>query len=163
PSGRARARRRREEGDARGDPRPGRPGNGPCTARGAAAGRRAARRPRRGLARGRPGTRSREPVAPAARPRPRPRARAPCARRERVERRPERGEKQAKSGDPKLRAEVEELRKVLAHVDAGAPLSDYPGELPAELEPLTTLPLLAVENGPGGIDLALEAELAELS
>jgi ribosome-binding ATPase len=52
---------------------------------------------------------------------------------------------------------------VLAHVDAGAPLSDYPGELPGELEPLTTLPLLAVENGAGGIDLALEAELAELS
>ena len=36
------------------------------------------------------------------------------------------------------------------------------GELPAELEPLTTKPLIAVENGPGGIDLALEAELAEL-
>ena len=38
-----------------------------------------------------------------------------------------------------------------------------PGELPAELEPLTTKPLLAVENGPGGIDLELEAELAEMS
>ena len=37
-----------------------------------------------------------------------------------------------------------------------------PGELPPELEPLTTKPLIAVENGPGGIDLALEAELAEL-
>jgi ribosome-binding ATPase YchF (GTP1/OBG family) len=85
------------------------------------------------------------------------------ADRDHVERRLERVEKQAKSGDPKLRAEVEELRKVLAHVDAGAPLSDYPAELPGELEPLTTLPLLAVENGPGGIDLALEAELAELS
>ena len=33
----------------------------------------------------------------------------------------------------------------------------------AELEPLTTKPLLAVENGPGGIDLQLEAELAEMS
>jgi ribosome-binding ATPase len=85
------------------------------------------------------------------------------ADRDHVERRLERVEKQAKSGDPKLRAEVDELRKVLAHVDAGAPLSDYPGELPGELEPLTTLPLLAVENGAGGIDLALEAELAELS
>jgi ribosome-binding ATPase YchF (GTP1/OBG family) len=31
------------------------------------------------------------------------------------------------------------------------------------LEPLTTKPLLAVENGPGGIDLKLEAELAELT
>ena len=84
------------------------------------------------------------------------------ADRDHVERRLERVEKQAKSGDPKLRAEVEELRRVLAHVDAGSTLGDYPGELPAELEPLTTKPLLAVENGPGGIDLALEAELAEM-
>jgi ribosome-binding ATPase len=51
---------------------------------------------------------------------------------------------------------------VLAHVDAGGTLADWPGELPAELEPLTTKPLLAVENGPNGIDLKLEAELAEL-
>jgi ribosome-binding ATPase YchF (GTP1/OBG family) len=85
------------------------------------------------------------------------------ADRDHVERRLERVEKQAKSGDPKLRAEVEQLRSVLAHADAGAPLSDYPGELPGELEPLTTKPLIAVENGPKGIDLALEAELAELS
>jgi hypothetical protein len=84
------------------------------------------------------------------------------ADRDHVERRLERVEKQAKSGDPKLRAEVDDLRKVLAHVDAGAGLDDYAGELPSELEPLTTKPLLAVENGPGGIDLALEAELAEL-
>ena len=53
------------------------------------------------------------------------------ADRDHVERRLERVEKQAKSGDAKLRAEVEELRKVLAHVDGEAPLSDYPGELPA--------------------------------
>jgi ribosome-binding ATPase len=85
------------------------------------------------------------------------------ADRDHVERRLERVEKQAKSGDPKLRAEVDELRKVLAHAESGAPLSDYPGELPGELEPLTTLPLIAVENGSGGIDLALEAELAELT
>jgi ribosome-binding ATPase len=84
------------------------------------------------------------------------------ADRDHVERRLERVEKQAKSGDPKLRAELEKLQKVLAHIDEGAPLSEYPGELPPELEPLTTKPLLAVENGPGGIDLALEAELAEL-
>jgi ribosome-binding ATPase YchF (GTP1/OBG family) len=84
------------------------------------------------------------------------------ADRDHVERRIERVEKQAKSGDPKLRVEVEELRKVLASIDAENPLSEYPGELPPELEPLTTKPLLAVENGPGGIDLALEAELAEL-
>jgi hypothetical protein len=71
-------------------------------------------------------------------------------------------EKQAKSGDPRIRAEVERLREVLAEVDAGKPLSDIPGELPDGLEPLTTKPLIAVENGPGGIDLSLEAELAEL-
>ena len=51
---------------------------------------------------------------------------------------------------------------MLAHVDAGHTLRDYPGELPPELEPLTTKPLIAIENGPGGIDLKLEAELAEL-
>jgi ribosome-binding ATPase len=84
------------------------------------------------------------------------------ADRDHVERRLERVEKQAKSGDPKLRAEAEELAKVLSHVETGAPLSEYPETLPDELEPLTTLPLIAVENGPGGVDLALEAELAEL-
>jgi ribosome-binding ATPase len=84
------------------------------------------------------------------------------ADRDHVEKRLERVEKQAKSGDPRLRAEVDELRRILAHVDAGGSLADYPGELPAELEPLTTKPLIAIENGPGGIDLALEAELAEL-
>ena len=84
------------------------------------------------------------------------------ADRDHVERRLERVEKQAKSGDARLRAEVEELRKLLAHVDAGAEISDYPGELPPELEPLTAKVLIVVENGPGGIDLALEAELAEL-
>src|SRR2546428_8814901 len=84
------------------------------------------------------------------------------ADRDHVERRLERVAKQAKSGDAKLRGEVTELEKILAHVDAGGSLSDYPGELPAELEPLTTKPLLPVENGPGGIDAKLEAELAEL-
>ena len=34
--------------------------------------------------------------------------------------------------------------------------------LPPELEPLTTKPLITVENGPGGIDAKLEAELVEL-
>jgi ribosome-binding ATPase len=84
------------------------------------------------------------------------------ADRDHVERRLERVEKQAKSGDAKLRVEVDGLRKVLAHVDAETPLSEYGDELPGELEPLTTKPLIAVENGPGGIDLGLEAELAEL-
>ena len=52
---------------------------------------------------------------------------------------------------------------LLAHLEAGNTLRDYAGELPEELEPLTTKPLLALENGPNGIDLQLEAELAEMS
>jgi ribosome-binding ATPase YchF (GTP1/OBG family) len=85
------------------------------------------------------------------------------ADRDHVERRLERVAKQAKSGDAALRREVTDLEAILAHIDGGAALGDYPGELPAELEPLTAKPLLVVENGPGGIDLKLEAELAELS
>ena len=84
------------------------------------------------------------------------------ADRDHVERRLERVEKQAKSGDQALRREVEELRRVLAHLESGSSLADWQGELPGELEPLTTKPLLAIENGPRGIDCALEAELAEL-
>ncbi len=85
------------------------------------------------------------------------------ADRDHVAGRLERVEKQAKSGDPKVRAEAERLVEVLAAVDAGTPMSEIQGELPAGLEPLTTKPQIVVENGPGGIDLALEAELAELS
>src|ERR671939_661573 len=81
------------------------------------------------------------------------------ADRDHVERRLERVRKQAKSGDPALRREVAELEQLLAYVEAGHPLE---GELPPELEPLTTKPLVALENGPGGIDLKLETELAEL-
>jgi ribosome-binding ATPase len=85
------------------------------------------------------------------------------ADRDHVERRLERVEKQAKSGDAALRKEVEQLRALLAQLEAGNSLRDHSGELPSELEPLTTKPLLAIENGPGGIDLQLEAELAEMS
>src|SRR5437588_2278802 len=84
------------------------------------------------------------------------------ADRDHVERRLERVQTQAKSGDPKLKEEVSALERVLAHLESEQPLSDYPGELPAELEPLTTKPLIVFENGPAGIDLKLEAELAEL-
>jgi ribosome-binding ATPase YchF (GTP1/OBG family) len=84
------------------------------------------------------------------------------ADRDHVERRLERVEKQAKSGDAALRREVEQLREVLAFLEGGAPLSDWTGELPPELEPLTTKPLLAIENGSRGIDCKLEAELVEL-
>jgi len=84
------------------------------------------------------------------------------ADRDHVERRLERVTKQAKSGEQKLKQEVAELERVLAHVDAGGTLADWSAELPPGLEPLTTKPLLTVENGPGGIDLKLEAELAEM-
>jgi ribosome-binding ATPase YchF (GTP1/OBG family) len=81
------------------------------------------------------------------------------ADRDHVERRLERVAKQAKSGDPALRAEANELRRLLEHLDAERPLAEF-GELPAELVPLTTKPVIEVVNGPAGIDLALEAELA---
>ena len=84
------------------------------------------------------------------------------ADRDHIERRLERVTKQAKSGEQKLKQEVAELERVLAHVDAGGTLADWSAELPSGLEPLTTKPLLAIENGPSGIDLKLEAELAEL-
>jgi ribosome-binding ATPase len=84
------------------------------------------------------------------------------ADRDHVERRLERVRKQAKSGDPQLRAEVAQLETVLAHLEAERPLSEWPGELPPGLEPLTTKPLIEVRNGPGGLDAKLEAELAEL-
>jgi ribosome-binding ATPase len=84
------------------------------------------------------------------------------ADRDHVERRLERVAKQAKSGDTTLKKEAETLEWLLAHLDAGQALDDWTEELPPELEPLTTKPLIAIENGPTGIDLKLEAELAEL-
>jgi ribosome-binding ATPase len=84
------------------------------------------------------------------------------ADRDHVERRLDRIAKEAKSGDPAKRRELETLQRVLAHVDEGRPLATWDDELPPELEPLTTKPVLAIENGPKGIDLKLEAELAEL-
>jgi ribosome-binding ATPase YchF (GTP1/OBG family) len=84
------------------------------------------------------------------------------ADRDHVERRLERVAKQAKSGETKLKKEAEQLEKLLAHLDAGHTMADYGDELPPELDPLTTKPLIAIENGGSGIDLKLEAELAEL-
>ena len=84
------------------------------------------------------------------------------ADRDHVERRLERVRSQAKSGDPQLRDEVAALERALAHLEAGRPLSEYGEPLPPELEPLTTKPLVIVENGPRGSDLKLEAELREL-
>lgn len=85
------------------------------------------------------------------------------ADRDHVERRLEKVRKEAKSGERSKRQEAEQLERLLAHLEAGKPLSEWAGELPPELEPLTTKPLLPLENGPNGIDCALEMELAELS
>jgi len=85
------------------------------------------------------------------------------ADRDHIERRLERVTKQAKSGDSKLRDEVAELERLLAHVDAGRSVREWEGQLPPELEPLTTKPVVTVVNGSGGIDLKLEAELSELA
>src|SRR5262249_53844145 len=85
------------------------------------------------------------------------------ADRDHVERRLERVAKQAKSGDTRLKAEAADLERLLAHLDAGRTLAAWEGELPPELDPLTTKPLLELVNGGDGIDLQLEAELAELS
>ncbi len=84
------------------------------------------------------------------------------ADRDHVERRLERVAKQAKSGDPKLRDEAAALERLLAHVDAGQSVREWDEPLPSELAPLTTKPVVAVVNGPAGIDLKLEAELSEL-
>ena len=84
------------------------------------------------------------------------------ADRDHVERRLERVQKQAKSGDAGLRTEVSELERVLAHLESGRPLSVYDADLPPELEPLTTKPIVEIRNGPSGVDVKLEAELAEL-
>jgi ribosome-binding ATPase len=85
------------------------------------------------------------------------------ADRDHVERRLERVAKQAKSGDARLKAEAADLERLLAHLDAGLTLDAWEGELPPELDPLTAKPLLELVNGADGIDLQLEAELAELS
>jgi ribosome-binding ATPase YchF (GTP1/OBG family) len=85
------------------------------------------------------------------------------ADREHVERRLERVAKQAKSGDPALREEAAVLERLAAHLDAGETVASFPEPIPAELDPLTTKPLLEVVNGVEGVDLKLEAELAELS
>jgi ribosome-binding ATPase YchF (GTP1/OBG family) len=84
------------------------------------------------------------------------------ADRDHVEKRLERVARQAKSGDPSLRNEVADLETLLAHLDTGKTLREYPRSLPPELEPLTTKPIVPLVNGPDGIDGKLEAELAEL-
>ncbi|MFL5958950.1 MAG: DUF933 domain-containing protein [Gaiellaceae bacterium] len=85
------------------------------------------------------------------------------ADRDHVERRLERVAKQAKSGDARMKAEAAELERLLAHLDAGRTVAEWEGELPQELEPLTTKPLLELVNGADGVDLQLEAELVDIA
>jgi ribosome-binding ATPase YchF (GTP1/OBG family) len=87
-----------------------------------------------------------------------------AADRDHVARRHERVAKQAKSGDARLRAEVASLEALAAHLDSLQAARELQGiELAPELDLLTTKPILRIENGPNGIDLKLEAELAQLS
>ena len=81
------------------------------------------------------------------------------ADRDHVERRLERVRKEAKSGEAAKKAEAARLEELVGDLDAGKPLAE---ELPPELEPLTTKPLIPIVNGPQGLDAKLEAELAEL-
>jgi ribosome-binding ATPase YchF (GTP1/OBG family) len=88
-----------------------------------------------------------------------------AADRDLVQRRLERLTKQAKSGDAKLRAEVANLEKLAAHLENLQAVSELGAEveIPPELELLTIKPMMEIVNGPGGTDLKLEAELAQLS
>jgi ribosome-binding ATPase len=88
-----------------------------------------------------------------------------AADRDHVQRRLERVTKQAKSGDVKLRAEVENLERLVAHLENLQAVSELGAdvEIPPELELLTVKPIMEIVNGPDGTDLKLEAELAELS
>ena len=140
------------EGDAGRDPRAGRPRHRARAARQPPAGRRAARRARRLLAGRRPGRRPREPrgsscSSPTATTSP---AGSSASRSRRS--RATRSSGPRSSGCARCSRTSTRARRCRS----------IPGELPEGLEPLTTKPLIAVENGPGGIDLALEAELAEL-
>jgi ribosome-binding ATPase YchF (GTP1/OBG family) len=83
------------------------------------------------------------------------------ADRDHVERRLERVRKEAKSGEAAKRIEVTRLEELLHHVEGDASLAEA-GELPAELDPLTTKPLIPIVNGPQELDAQLELELAEL-
>jgi ribosome-binding ATPase YchF (GTP1/OBG family) len=84
------------------------------------------------------------------------------ADRDHVEKRLDTVRRQAKSGEQSLRDEAAELERLLTHLEAGELLASYDRALPPDLEPLTTKPLVVVENGPGAIDAKLEEELAEL-
>ena len=88
-----------------------------------------------------------------------------AADRDHVQRRLERVSKEAKSGDAALRAEVTSLEALAAQLESLRAVSELGDdvEIPPELDLLTIKPLMEIVNGPQGIDLKLEAELAELS
>ena len=71
------------------------------------------------------------------------------ADREHVDRRLERVRKEAKSGDRAKRAGGRALERLLAHLDEGS-RSRVVRRASGELEPLTTKPLIPLENGPEG-------------
>ena len=103
-------------------------------------------------ARRRSGGRPRDARARAARRRPRPRRAAARAGREAGEVRRRGAAEGARGADGAARAP-----RRGSHAAATSRASSR-----GELEPLTTKPLISIVNGPGGIDLQLEAELAEL-
>ena len=84
------------------------------------------------------------------------------ADRDHVERRARAGGEAGEVRRRQAAGEVAQLEQVLTHLDAGRSLREWEGELPPELEPLTTKPVVPVVNGPEGIDLKLEAELTDL-
>ena len=85
------------------------------------------------------------------------------ADREHVDRRLERVRKEAKSGDRAKRQEAELTERLLAHLDEGQPLSEWTGELPGGARAADDEAAHPARERPGGIDCALEMELAELS
>jgi hypothetical protein len=98
------------------------------------------------------------PIPPATRDAS---ARALVADRDHVGRRLEKVRKDAKWGS-RDEAEPALLEELADHLDEGKSLAEWARDLPPALEPLTTKPLIPVENGPNGVDCALEMELAEL-
>ena len=88
-----------------------------------------------------------------------------AADRDHVQRRIDRVAKEAKSGDPKLRAQAANLERLASHLEGLQAVSELGSDvdLPPELELLTVKPMMRIVNGPGGIDLKLEAELADLA
>ena len=79
-----------------------------------------------------------------------------------VAKRLERVEKQAKSGDCGRAQGGRGAARGSVPPRVGKAAGRMDGDLPGELDPLTTKPVIAIVNGPDGIDCKLEAELAEL-